>query len=106
MDEIIKQLSDLRTDFMQLAVSMRKTEPGDIYTYVEKWIEFQERYKEVLPTIPVYSNIYFDFFTPSLQNYYITAQVTWSQAILLVYRGDAEGVAEETEEDGEFTDLE
>ena len=88
------------------AVSMRKTEPGDIYTYVEKWIEFQERYKEVLPTIPVYSNIYFDFFTPSLQNYYSTVQVTWSQAILLACRGDAEGAAEETEEDGEFTDLE
>ena len=31
MDEIIKQLSDLRTDFMQLAVSMRKTNPALSY---------------------------------------------------------------------------
>ena len=87
------------------AVDMRKTEPGDLYTYVEKWIEFQQRYNEVLPTIPVYSNVYFDFFSPQLQNYYITAQVTWSQAILLAYWGEAETyAAEETEaeDDGNF----
>ena len=70
-----------------LAVEMRKTEPGDIFTYVEKWIRFQERYNEVLPAIPIYSNIYFDFFTEELQNYLITAHVTWSQAILQSYFG-------------------
>ena len=64
------------------AVDMRKTEPGDVFTYVQKWIRFQERYNEILPAIPIYSNIYFDFFTKQLQNYDITAHVTWSQAIL------------------------
>ena len=64
------------------AVDMRRTEPGDIYGYMEKWIRFQQRYNEVLPTIPVYSNIYFDFYVPELQNYNITAHVTWSQAIV------------------------
>ena len=67
------------------AVNMRKTEPGDIFEYVSKWVTFQERYNEVLPTIPIYSNIYFDFFNQYLQNYYITGQVTWSQAILPAY---------------------
>ena len=66
----------------ELAVDMRRTEPGDIYGYVVKWIRFQERYNEVLPTIPVYSNIYFDFYVPELQLYSITAHVTWSQAIV------------------------
>ena len=69
------------------AVSMRKTDPGDVYTYVGKWIAFQERYNEVLPTIPIYSNIYFDFWNPYLQNYKITAHVTWTQAILESYWG-------------------
>ena len=69
-------------ELYELAVDMRRTEPGDIYGYVVKWIRFQERYNEVLPTIPVYSNIYFDFFVPELQNYIITAHVTWSQAIV------------------------
>ncbi len=69
------------------AVNMRKTPPGAVYEYVTKWIAFQERYNEVLPCIPIYSNIYFDFYTEQLQNYYITAHVTWSQAILEAYFG-------------------
>jgi len=88
------------------AVNMRKTDPLDVYDYVAKWISFQERYNEVLPTIPIYSNIYFDFYTSQLQNYYITAHVTWTQAILESYFGEApepveEGEGEQTE-DGEF----
>ena len=69
-------------DLYWRAVSMRKTDPQDVYDYVARWIAFQERYNEVLPTIPVYSNIYFDFFTDQLKDYYITANVTWTQAIL------------------------
>ena len=87
-------------DLWYRAVNMRQTEPEDVYDYVSKWISFQERYNEVLPTIPVYSNIYFDFYTPQLQNYYVTAHVTWSQAILESYFGeDIEVPEEETEED-------
>ena len=86
-------------ELYDLAVRMRKTEPGDIFTYVERWIAFQERYNEVLPTIPIYSNIYFDFFTEMLQNYHITAHVTWSQAILDAYFG-LEPEEPEEEEDG------
>ncbi len=81
-------------ELFKLAVNMRKTEPGDLYTYVDKWMRFQDRYNEVLPTIPVYSNIYSDFYVNYLQNYIITAQVTWSQAILLAYF-EAPGTAEE-----------
>ena len=84
------------------AVNMRRTEPGDIFEYVSKWVAFQERYNEVLPTIPIYSNIYFDFFNQYLQNYYITGQVTWSQAILPAYFAleSYETVPEEETEEG------
>ncbi len=64
------------------AVDMRKTYPEDVFGYVRKWIAFQERFNEVLPMIPVYSNIYYDFYTKELVNYNITAHLTWSQAIL------------------------
>ena len=74
-------------ELFQDAVDMRKTVPGDVYTYVSKWITFQKRYNEVLPCIPIYSNIYFDFWNPYLQNYHITAHVTWTQAILEAYWG-------------------
>ena len=86
------------------ARSMRKTEPGDVYEYVSKWMAFQKRYNTILPTIPIYSNVYFDFFTQYLQNYEITAQVTWSQAILLAYFGVPETPAEEELEEGEEGD--
>ncbi len=94
-------------ELFERAVDMRKTEPYDMFTYVTKWIRFQERYNEVLPTIPIYSNIYFDFVSNDLQNYYITSQVTWSQAILLSYFGlpFEEEEAEGDEELSEFDDF-
>ncbi len=100
-------------ELYELAVDMRRTQPGDIYGYVVKWIRFQERYNEVLPTIPVYSNIYFDFYVPELQNYIITAHVTWSQAIVeSLFRPvpEEEELSEDDEteddsEDAEFSDL-
>ena len=90
------------------AKAMRRTEPGDVFEYVSKWVTFQERYNEVLPTIPIYSNIYFDFFNQYLQNYYITGQVTWSQAILPAYFAleNMETPAADTEEEGEFDTFE
>ena len=86
-------------DLYYRAVSMRKTDPGNVYEYVGKWIAFQERYNEVLPTIPIYSNIYFDFYTSQLQNYYITAHVTWTQAILEAYFGEEPEDAEDEADD-------
>ncbi len=83
----------------ELAQDMAKTEPGDIVTYLQKWVAFQEYWAEVLPAIPVYSNAYFDFHTPLLQDYMINANGTWSQAIVSAYLGDP---AEEAEEEDEF----
>ena len=75
-------------------------------------VAFQQRYNEVLPTIPIYSNIYYDFFNQYLQNYYITGQVTWSQAILPAYfalesfekAAEEEPAGEEGEEMESFDD--
>ena len=89
-------------DLYYRAVNMRQTDPRDVYDYVSKWISFQERYNEVLPAIPIYSNIYFDFYTSELQNYHVTGHVTWSQAILQSYFGEpAEEAPEEEAEDGD-----
>lgn len=83
-----------------LARDMSMTEPGDVLTYCQKWVAFQEYWAEVLPTIPVYSNAYFDFYTNTLQNYVITSAGTWSQAIVDAYLGDP--AEEELLEDEEF----
>lgn len=71
-----------------LAWEMRKTEPGELLTFLERWIRMQERYNEVLPSMPIYSNIYFDFHTDRLQNYYPNAEYSWPMAILNAFYGE------------------
>ena len=66
----------------QLAADMRRTAPADVLGYVTKWVAFQERFQEVAPLIPVYSNTYYDFFSIHLQNYVITENTSWACAIL------------------------
>lgn len=89
-------------ELYQLAVNMRQTEAGDLLTYCEKWLQFQERFNEVEPLIPVYSNVYFDFYTRSLHDYFINSNSTWSRAIVASYMSDYQ---DELEEEAEEADL-
>ncbi len=85
---------------MKLAEDMRQTEPGDVLTYCRKWLSFQEARTSVAMEIPLYSNAYFDFFIPELQNYAPATNASWTDAILNAFLGDViEAPAEETEED-------
>ena len=70
------------------AVDMRCTSPGDVLGYCRKWVGFQERFSEVLPMIPVYSNVYYDFYTRSLQGYNISSNISWGQAVIHAYLSD------------------
>ncbi len=69
-------------EMFALASDMDRTEPRDVLGYMQKWILFQERLTELLPLIPVYSNIYFDFYTRELDEYYIEEHVSWAKAIV------------------------
>ena len=67
----------------ELCDDMVTTEPYDVYGFMTKWIRMQEELSEELPLIPVYSNIYFDFYTRELQQYEdILPKVTWGEAIV------------------------
>ena len=88
-------------ELYQLALSMRQTEPGDLLGYCQKWLAFQQRFAEVKPMIPLYSNVYFDYFPTILHNYYPSAAATWTEAVLSAYLGDAEDAAEEEPGEGE-----
>ncbi len=92
-------------DLYWRAVNMRKTDPLDVFDYVSKWVSFQERYNEVLPAIPIYSNIYFDFFTNQLQHYDVNGHVTWSQTILEAYFGEEENIVWDEDEEGDEMDF-
>ena len=61
---------------------MCETEPSDALGFMKKWITFQEQLSDLLPLIPVYSNIYFDFYTSDLMNYDIVYYITWGDAIV------------------------
>ena len=60
---------------------MCETVPSDALGFVRKWITFQEKLSDLLPLIPVYSNVYYDFYTSDLMNYDIK-YITWGDAIV------------------------
>ena len=86
-------------ELQRLALDMRKTEPGDLLGYCTKWLAFQQRFAEVCPMIPVYSNVYFDYFPTVLHNYYPASNATWSEAVVSAYMSDPGDVQEEEEAD-------
>ena len=85
---------------------MCETEPHDTYGFVVKWLEMQEHLTDYLPLLPVYSNVYFDFYTIDLQNYDILYHITWGDAIVPAsYYDTSEFMPGEDDEDEmELTD--
>ncbi len=83
-------------DLWKMAVDMRRTEPDDLLGYCTKWLAFQKRFAEQLPLLPMYSNVYFDFYPQVLHEYHIAANVSWPEAALGAYLSDY--VPEEAEE--------
>ena len=89
-------------ELYELAVEMRRTEPGDLFTYCVNWLMFQQRFMEILPTIPIYSNVYFDFYPQVLHEYVINANISWPQAINAAFLDEYVEEEEVEEEEEEF----
>ena len=90
-------LTAAKAELYAQAQDLIRTEPEDGAGFLRKWVGLQERITETLPLIPVYSNVYFDFFHRELHGYDITEAVSWGKAIVKCYLSDAEEI-EETEE--------
>lgn len=69
-------------ELYDLAVAMNETEPGNTLSYMQKWIAFQEKFNSSLPVIPLYTNVYFDFYTSLLHDYTIATSTTWGEAVV------------------------
>lgn len=69
-------------ELMELAGEMRETEAGDVEAYTKAWLAFEKRFSDVLPTLPIYTNIYHDFCSNRIKGYAPDAHITWTQAIL------------------------
>ena len=86
-------------ELYDLTVDMRKTEPGALLEYCQKWLKYQQRLAETMPLLPLYSNVYFDFYARVLRDYFVAANVTWTQAIVPAYLDNTVEVTEEEPED-------
>lgn len=84
----INTSGSINEELMELAWNMHKTEPMSLLEYEQKWLEFQKCFNEELPTLPLYSNIYFDFHEGDLQNYDPQGQYSWPVAIIYAYIGE------------------
>ena len=92
------ELGTVKQELYELAREMVNTEPEDLAGFIRKWVTLQERITETLPLLPVYSNVYFDFFSRKLHNYSVTGTLTWSGAIISSFVSDMEILNEEEQE--------
>ncbi len=83
-------LNEVRSELYAMAQDMVHTDSGDLLGFMKKWVALQERITQTLPLIPVYSNVYFDFYTRELYDYDIEEAVTWSEAIVSSYMSEPE----------------
>lgn len=70
---------------MDLAFALRSTTPGKEEEYSERWLDLMKRYSDLLPTLPIYSNVYYDFFANDLMDYAPNSHWSWASAILYAY---------------------
>lgn len=66
----------------ELARNITAAQPGNREAYLNRWMEFQEYWSEVLPMIPLYSNTYYDLFDSRLVGYFPQFYWSWGTAIL------------------------
>ncbi len=65
------QLSDPELD--ELIIAMRETDPNDPDAYLDAWFDYQVRWNELMPQVPLYSNEYYDIHHSYVDGLYTTA---------------------------------
>ena len=70
------------TALMNDALVMRRTPHDQNVLYLARWRAFQERFTEVLPLIPIYSNDYHDLFRSEIGNYHPEDFSSFAEAIV------------------------
>ncbi len=77
----ISHISDQK--LAELAADMLKVSSENEKTYMTRWMEFQKRYNDLLPSLPLYSTTYADFFSSRISGYEgITSLWSWESQIL------------------------
>ena len=66
-----------------LANTLMATPSGDNEKWSENWVNFMDRWNQLLPNIPLYANIYHVFMSNRVQNY--NPNPDWEWGYELVY---------------------
>ena len=61
---------------------MKKIPSDDKEAWLDKWVEYQKRWNELLPNIPLYSDQYHDFYSNKIKGYEPDGLWAWESAIL------------------------
>jgi peptide/nickel transport system substrate-binding protein len=61
---------------------MKQTSPGDKASYFASWFEFVKYYNHILPSLPLYADVYYDFFNSKLEGYERTALQAWMEVVI------------------------
>lgn len=67
------------------AKAMVKLDPEDTDEYKANFVKFVTRWNELLPDLPLYSNLYHDFFNDKLKNYDKNSLIRVDAALLYAY---------------------
>lgn len=65
-----------------LAKDLKQTEPGDREAWSAKWLAFMDKWNELIPNIPLYSNMYHEFYNAKIENYTPGPLWQWPYAIM------------------------
>jgi peptide/nickel transport system substrate-binding protein len=66
----------------RVTMDMRNTEPGDNATYFDRWLEFVIYFNDIIVDLPMYADIFYDFFSPNLINYRHDGAFPWTSALI------------------------
>lgn len=69
-------------ELTDLAAKMLNLTGDQSEEFGEYWFQWQQRWNELMPLVPLYSNEYFDFFNPKLQNFNADSLWMWYWDIL------------------------
>ena len=68
-----------------LAKNLNLVDPANEDEYLDKFVAFQQRWNELLPDLPLYSNQYYDFYNSKLKGYEGIKDAIWDITSQLTY---------------------
>ncbi len=69
-------------------IAMREADPTDTETYLNAWFDFQVRWNELLPEVPLYSNEYFDISHTNVDPLVTTPYANWWDVVCEISKSE------------------